>query len=218
MPTMEDYWKGIQMDELDMDLATLTEKKELEERKQGRVWRALRASVLDGRRFTLCEKIEDGKNLKALVGADEVEVDSAQTEMAEKEQENGEEGEERPTGMDGANEVQDQEERDQNGKQQGETPKMDEEAVEEAVGTPQAQADSHPTPDAGDEEPIAEAVIEVQEQTTAAEPADEDTYMDDFAPGGVDDLEEEQNAAPIATTAVLNNEPEEGEEAIEAVE
>lgn len=71
VPTMEDYWKGIQGDDLDMDFAmTDEEKKELEERKAGRIWRALRSS---GRRFVLCEKIQNGNNLKALVGTTEEE-------------------------------------------------------------------------------------------------------------------------------------------------
>lgn len=68
VPTMEEYYKGIQGDELDMDFATEEEKKEIEERKAGKVWRALRSS---GRRFVLCEKIQNGTNLKALINGDE---------------------------------------------------------------------------------------------------------------------------------------------------
>ena len=74
VPSMEDYYKSIQVDDLDMDFATEEEKKEIEERKSGKLWRALRASVYEGKRTKLCETIEDGKNLKALIGEEEREV------------------------------------------------------------------------------------------------------------------------------------------------
>ena len=81
-PSMQEYYKMIQMDDLDADFAGEEEKKEIEERKAGRVWRALRASVEEGKRTVLCEKLRgtgsgSGKgggeewNLKALIGEDE---------------------------------------------------------------------------------------------------------------------------------------------------
>ncbi|KAK5064378.1 hypothetical protein LTR84_000211 [Exophiala bonariae] len=64
-PTMEDYYNGIQSDELDLDFPNDEEtNNEIKERKAGRVWRALRAS---GRRYVLCDNIANGTNLKALI-------------------------------------------------------------------------------------------------------------------------------------------------------
>ncbi|OAL34574.1 hypothetical protein AYO20_06204 [Fonsecaea nubica] len=68
VPTLEEYYRGIDRDDLDMDFAmTEDEKKEIEERKAGKVWRALRASK---NRFVMCEKVQYGGDLKALLGAD----------------------------------------------------------------------------------------------------------------------------------------------------
>lgn len=68
LPTLDEYYKGIQTDELDLDFAMDDdEKNEIEERKAGKVWRALRAS---GRRFVLCEKIQYGTKLDAFVKPD----------------------------------------------------------------------------------------------------------------------------------------------------
>lgn len=65
VPTMEDYYNGIQTDELDLDFATgEEEKKEIEERKAGKLWRALRAS---GQKYALCESIQNGEKIKALI-------------------------------------------------------------------------------------------------------------------------------------------------------
>ncbi|KAK5943582.1 hypothetical protein PMZ80_004590 [Knufia obscura] len=66
IPTLENYYKGIQTDDLDLDFATEEEKKEIEERKAGKLWRALRSAR--GKRFTLCEEIRNGENLGALIG------------------------------------------------------------------------------------------------------------------------------------------------------
>lgn len=67
VPTLEEYYKGIQTDELDLDFATEEEeKKELEEKMAGKLWRALRSAK--GKRFVLCEEIKDGENLGALIG------------------------------------------------------------------------------------------------------------------------------------------------------
>lgn len=68
IPSLEEYYRGMEADDLDMDFATTEEeKREIEERKAGKLWRALRAS---DRRFALCEKVQYGGDLKALVGAD----------------------------------------------------------------------------------------------------------------------------------------------------
>ncbi|KAK5070703.1 hypothetical protein LTR70_010662 [Exophiala xenobiotica] len=66
IPTLEDYYKSIQTDELDLDFATEEEKKEIEERTAGKLWRALRSAR--GKRFALCEEIKNGENLDALIG------------------------------------------------------------------------------------------------------------------------------------------------------
>jgi THO complex subunit 1 len=91
VPTLQQYYDQAMNDELDMDFATTdADKKEIEERKAGRVWRAMRASVIDGRRLGLCEKLRkvdekesangDAKkepvfgevwNLKALIGEED---------------------------------------------------------------------------------------------------------------------------------------------------
>ncbi|KIW17854.1 hypothetical protein PV08_05049 [Exophiala spinifera] len=73
VPTMEEYYKEIERDDLDLDFAvTDEEKNELEERKAGKVWRALRASK---NRFVMCEKVQYGGNLKALIEEDKLEME-----------------------------------------------------------------------------------------------------------------------------------------------
>lgn len=64
VPSMESFYKGIQSDELDSEFGTLGEMQVAKDAKERKVWRALRASK---NRFVLCEKIENGKNLKALL-------------------------------------------------------------------------------------------------------------------------------------------------------
>ena len=66
-PSMEEYYKGIQNDELDAEMGTEEEVNAAQEAKDSKIWRALRASR---NRFALCEKIENGKNLGALIGLD----------------------------------------------------------------------------------------------------------------------------------------------------
>ena len=66
VPSLEDYHKDIQTIDLDMDFASEEEKKELEEQKAGKLWRALRSAK--GKRFTLCEEIKSGEDLDALIG------------------------------------------------------------------------------------------------------------------------------------------------------
>lgn len=83
IPTLEDYYKGIHTDELDLDFATEEEKKEIEERKAGKLWRALRSAR--GKRFALCEEIKNGENLDALIG--KVKDEDKQDQAQEQEQE-----------------------------------------------------------------------------------------------------------------------------------
>jgi hypothetical protein len=64
---MKKFYEDMIKIELDQDFATEDEKQILEESKERTLWRALRASQ---HRFTLCEKIENGKNLRALLGDD----------------------------------------------------------------------------------------------------------------------------------------------------
>jgi THO complex subunit 1 len=112
VPSLQQYYDQAMNDELDLEMASDdAEKRDIEERKAGKVWRAMRASVLEGRRVGLCEKLRkvdekesavngDAKkepvfgevwNLKALIGEeDEVkeegangdEPDAAATPMA----------------------------------------------------------------------------------------------------------------------------------------
>lgn len=65
VPTLEQYYERIQREELDYDFAdTDQEKREIEDRKAGQLWRALRSAK--GRRFQLCEDLKNGDG--ALVG------------------------------------------------------------------------------------------------------------------------------------------------------
>jgi len=68
VPSLESLYEGIQRDELDAEVGTPEDIQAATDAKQRKIWKALRASK---NRFTLCEKIENGKNLKALVGAEE---------------------------------------------------------------------------------------------------------------------------------------------------
>jgi THO complex subunit 1 len=84
VPSAEQFYKAIETDKLDEEMAfDDTEKAVYEEKIQGKLWKALRASNLDGRRFALCDKIKDGANLKALIGQDE-ELPTETTETAAK--------------------------------------------------------------------------------------------------------------------------------------
>ncbi|KAJ4514897.1 hypothetical protein HRR83_003182 [Exophiala dermatitidis] len=92
LPTVEEYYRGIETDDLDMDFAvTEDEKREIEERKAGKLWRALRAS---DRRFALCERVQYGGNLKALVeeGPNQDVEEKSGADKEARENENGGEG------------------------------------------------------------------------------------------------------------------------------
>jgi THO complex subunit 1 len=73
VPTPEEYYKAIQTDDLDLDFAaTEQERAEIEERKAGNVWRALRSSK---NRFRMCEKVQYGGDYKALIEVMKAEED-----------------------------------------------------------------------------------------------------------------------------------------------
>lgn len=76
VPTLEQYYNGIQTDELDLDFATEDEKKDIEEKMAGKLWRALRSA--QGKRFVLCEEIKSGENLGALVGKTNEDPDTSE--------------------------------------------------------------------------------------------------------------------------------------------
>lgn len=64
IPSPESFYKGIKNDELDAEMGTDEEIKAAIDAKESKLWRALRASK---NKFTLCERIENGKNLEALL-------------------------------------------------------------------------------------------------------------------------------------------------------
>lgn len=64
-PSTQSFHMGIENDDLDAQMGTAEEKRAAKEAKESKLWRALRAST---DRFRLCEKIENGRNLKALSG------------------------------------------------------------------------------------------------------------------------------------------------------
>lgn len=64
IPSPESFYKGIKNDELDAEMGTEEEVKAAIDAKESKLWRALRASK---NRFNLCERIENGKNLEALL-------------------------------------------------------------------------------------------------------------------------------------------------------
>lgn len=68
-PSLEQYYNDIQTLDLDLDFATDEEKKDIQEQKAGKLWRALRSA--NGKRFALCEDIKNGQNIGALVGKKE---------------------------------------------------------------------------------------------------------------------------------------------------
>ncbi|KAH7046035.1 THO complex, subunit THOC1 [Macrophomina phaseolina] len=86
IPTPESLHRGIQGDELDLEMAMTDEDKhKLQQAKASKTWRALRIASKD--RLSLFDKIDDGKQLQALFepeGSDEAGKDErATTETAE---------------------------------------------------------------------------------------------------------------------------------------
>jgi THO complex subunit 1 len=67
IPSPRDFYNGIKNDELDAEMGTPDEIKVALDARESKLWRALRASK---RRFDLCERIENGKNLEALLDED----------------------------------------------------------------------------------------------------------------------------------------------------
>lgn len=86
LPSLEEYYEEIERHKLDEDFATGDEKKELQEKIQGSLWRALRESASEGQRFELCEKIKDGANTKALVGLEEEPAEEPRDDQARPEE------------------------------------------------------------------------------------------------------------------------------------
>jgi THO complex subunit 1 len=64
IPSAESFYKGIKNDELDAEMGSPEEIKAAMDAKESKLWRALRASK---NRFNLCERIDNGKNLEALL-------------------------------------------------------------------------------------------------------------------------------------------------------
>ena len=64
IPSPEAFYKSIKNDELDAEMGTDEEVKAAMDAKESKLWRALRASKS---KFTLCERIDNGKNLEALL-------------------------------------------------------------------------------------------------------------------------------------------------------
>lgn len=64
IPSPESFYKGIKNDELNAEMGTDEDIKAAKDAKDSKLWRALRASK---NKFNLCERIENGKNLEALL-------------------------------------------------------------------------------------------------------------------------------------------------------
>lgn len=64
IPSPESFHKAIKNDEFDAEMGTDEEIKAALDAKESKLWRALRASK---NRFNLCERIDNGKNLEALL-------------------------------------------------------------------------------------------------------------------------------------------------------
>ena len=213
VPSMEDYYKSIQLDDLDLDFATEEEKKMIEERKEGKLWRALRASVYEGKRTKLCETIEDGKNLKALIGEEEPEVvPEVEAEGVSKQGDasvNAASSDAKATtDIINAPEAMTVDQVDGPTDPSQHQIEPDPEPGQEAMlGTPKSEADIGETMQdmAEVEEPSAEvevaaasspeSALEVAEMNAEATTTDpvaptDDAEMDDFAPGGMGEDEE----------------------------
>ena len=195
-PSLAEYYKAIEMDDLDLDFADIEEKKEIEERKAGRVWRALRASVDDGKRTVLCEKLRGGKegkeewNLKALIGED----DEEESRLEEEDVKKGNE-EEKPLAPSSP----------AAGVEAVATPTLDDAVdahIQDAVMSPKpehvamlpvgTEEEDTPSPNPVEMEDGAAARASSTEEKTElnvkGEEEDGDEVMeDDFAPGGMDD-------------------------------
>ncbi|KAJ9606092.1 hypothetical protein H2200_009053 [Cladophialophora chaetospira] len=138
IPTPEEYYQGIETDDLDLDFAATEEEKgEIEERKAGKVWRALRSSK---NRFVICEKVQYGGNYKPLL----------EVHKTEEHEEPGERGGEGEGDEDDAKEKV---EGDENG--------MDVKVGGDSTGQPQDQVvDEVEPPSAEEKQPKEEEVVQ----------------------------------------------------------
>ncbi|KAK6369595.1 uncharacterized protein PV06_10730 [Exophiala oligosperma] len=169
VPTLEEYYKEIERDDLDLDFAvTDEEKNELEERKAGKVWRALRASK---NRFVMCEKVQYGGDLKALVEDDKLEMEGEEEKPTDGEVEVKEESTEDKTDVREESRGDDEE---GNG-EQGKVAQAGEGADDGGDAQEPSNAD-----DAGQRDKVDEDVGPSIETVQAAEsPLGEDTEMKD---------------------------------------
>lgn len=176
-PTVEEYYRGIETDELDLDFAvTGEERKEIEERKAGKVWRALRAS---GRQFALSEKVQYGGNLKALVEREE-EVEGEKPPDVEEEA--GTEADAGEKASDRRNEDEDDVENATTGQDLGEGRAEDEvqgEADQEVSAEVAPEADDAVIPDAENLAQSTGTAVEDAEMTDVAAIAEGETNEDD---------------------------------------
>ncbi|KIX06733.1 uncharacterized protein Z518_04709 [Rhinocladiella mackenziei CBS 650.93] len=176
VPTMEEYYRGIETDNLDMDFATEEEKKEIEERKAGRVWRALRAS---GRRFVLCEKVQYGGDLRALIEGDvEAEADGTAEKARENDNKNANEnGEGTKVEVEGEGEGEKERDNDGEGEAEGQQPEPD-------IGKVPSTAEEPPSTEAEEAAPEEDRNLQ-----------GEDAEMTDVAPVDATATAEEGNNA-----------------------
>ena len=70
LPPVESFKSGIDEADLDLEMASGKEKQDLEERRRGFVWQALRVGSRE--RFRAFDKVEDGRNIGALFEPAEV--------------------------------------------------------------------------------------------------------------------------------------------------
>ncbi len=169
VPTLEEYYKEIERVDLDLDFAVTDEEKaELEERKAGNLWRALRASK---NRFVMCEKVQYGGDMKGLVQDDKAEAEGngekqADTEIDVKETANGEdekaEGKEETNVDEGGkvNREESAETQEEGGTKEGNDAQQQEEPIHEQPDKAEAeegdavQQNPQPTEDTKDTEMV----------------------------------------------------------------
>ncbi|KAL6242278.1 hypothetical protein RBB50_010826 [Rhinocladiella similis] len=190
VPTLEEYYKEIERDDLDLDFAvTDEEKNELEERKAGKVWRALRASK---NRFVMCEKVQYGGDLKALIEEDKLEVEGEEEKPTDGEVEVKEETTE---DKDDVQEESRADEEDNNEQGKDHVVAQPEEGADDGGGGQEqhndADDDQEQKFEQGDE--ADEAVGPSTETVQPAESLEEDTEMQDAAAAAAaKDLEENE--------------------------
>lgn len=180
VPSLKQYYETIEGAKLDLDFAADDdERRDLTEKIQGYLWRALRASALEGRRFTLCEKIKDGTNLKALIGEDEEPAAEAVDDQTAKDVA---EPDAPGANGDGLNEA---------------------EAATDQVAFAQTSSASTPLPPGDGVEHVPDAApaipAAVAEETHAATAEVDAGEDDEFAPPGASDVDENQIDTEMST-------------------